>query len=529
MKFLKIILPLVALITIPVLCFHLLHYTGSNPFQLSTSIMKEVIEQTLKISIPVALIVGLLLFPFIRQQERYQHVSGPEMLCGRSAIKHASHALKTDNGVRGIKVHPKIVLKKQDECGNFFVFGMQGAGKSTIIKYWLNQLIQRTIPILIYDEKREYTELFYDESIVLLSPGDKRSVIWDLSADINDISSARTFSEAIIHQTSNEPFWSDSARLIVTGALMCLIRKEMPWGWKELHNLLFKDAKALQKELGLFFPEAALFADPENKTSASVLAVVSSQLSWVRYLSEVQCSNAKTFSFKNWMNADIAKKVIVQTNPSYRNMSQSLFSAALSMLTNQILALPDCSRREVWLVLDEIAAIPKNDSIEVWLSRCRSKGARTIAGTQSVSQLQSIYGDKDSETILSLFSTVIALRVGAAGHSAGIASQAMGRRRVIITSTSIDSSKKKSVTYSEQEIPVVTAEQLIHVPRPDKKGVTGFLAISGTNAVYELKWPYPELPKIALGFEPEPIEMEEKLSINVAKSKVTTNPFIRGS
>lgn len=229
------------------------------------------------------------------------------------------------------------------------------------------------------------------------------------------------------------------------------------------------------------------------------------------------------------MNADIAKKVIVQTNPSYRNMSQSLFSAALSMLTNQILALPDCSRREVWLVLDEIAAIPKNDSIEVWLSRCRSKGARTIAGTQSVSQLQSIYGDKDSETILSLFSTVIALRVGAAGHSAGIASQAMGRRRVIITSTSIDSSKKKSVTYSEQEIPVVTAEQLIHVPRPDKKGVTGFLAISGTNAVYELKWPYPELPKIALGFEPEPIEMEEKLSINVAKSKVTTNPFIRGS
>ena len=47
--------------------------------------------------------------------------------------------------------------------------------------------------------------------------------------------------------------------------------------------------------------------------------------------------------------------------------------------------------------------------------------------------------------------------------------------------------------------------------------------------MYELKWPYPELPKIALGFEPEPIEMEEKLSINVAKSKVTTNPFIRGS
>ena len=247
MMFLKIILPLVALITTPVFCFHLLQYTGSNPFQLSTLIMKEVIESTLKISIPVALIVGFLLFPFIRQQERYQHVSGPQILRGRSAIKHASHALKTDNGVRGIKVHPKVVLNKQDECGNFFVFGMQGAGKSTIIKYWLNQLMQRTIPILIYDEKREYTELFYDESLVLLSPGDKRSVTWDLSADINDISSARTFSEAIIHQTSDEPFWSDSARLIVTGALMCLIRKEMPWGWKELHNLYLKTLRPYKR------------------------------------------------------------------------------------------------------------------------------------------------------------------------------------------------------------------------------------------------------------------------------------------
>ncbi|BDX04621.1 type IV secretion system DNA-binding domain-containing protein [Planctobacterium marinum] len=527
MKLAKLTVALMAFITIPVFCIYLLKMTDANPLRLSLALTIDAAKSAAMISALLSVILGVALFPFMSKRERYKHVSGPEILVSRAAIKHANRTLDVTKESKGLLVHPDIAINKQDECGNLFVFGMQGSGKSTIIKSWLSQLMNRSEIVLIYDEKREYTELFLNENVALLSPGDERSVVWDLSADITDVSSARTFANSVIHQTSNEPFWSDSARLVVAGALMCLVRRGNSWNWGDLHALLFNDSCALQQELKEHFPEAALFADPENKTSASVLAVVSSQLSWIQYLSEVQHSDTQVFSFSSWFSADEPKKLIVQTNPAYRSMSQSLFSAALSMLTNRVLALTDSSRRGIWLVLDELAAIPKNDSIEIWLSRCRSKGARTIAGTQSISQIQSIYGDKSAETILSLFFTVIALRVGAAGQSGAVASQTIGKRRVILTSVTTDSTGRKSETQSEQDMPVVTAEDLIHLSKPDKKGIKGYLTIAGTNAVYELKWPYPNLPKLAADFVPAVVSTDNHSHTTSGLSSKSTNPFIK--
>jgi energy-coupling factor transporter ATP-binding protein EcfA2 len=523
MRLTKLFIALFLFFAIPGFSVFLMIESNGYLANITSTLLHDIALKSLWIFLLASLAFTLLLSPWVNQPVRYQHVEGPQIYKGYSAFRHAKRMLNVVSSCKGIWVHPMIQLGKLEELGNLFIFGMQGSGKSTVIKLWLSQLMKRAVSVLIYDEKREYTEQFFNENVLLLSPGDARSVEWDLSADIIDISSARSFADSVIHQASNEPFWSDSARIIVTGALMCLIKSGEHWGWGELHSLLFKDTNDLQKKLQIHFPEAALFADPENKTSASVLGVVASQLSWLQYVSQVKSSSKSKFSVNYWVNSHETKKLIVQTNTAHRSMSQSIFSALFSMLTNHVLSLPDCKEREVWLVLDELGAIPQNTSLEQWLSRGRSKGARTIAGTQSVSQLQSIYGEKDSETILGLFSTTIALRMGSAGQSASVASKTFGNRMVMSKSISTDEKGIKSITVAEKEVPVVAREKIVHLPKPDSRGVRGYMTIAGTNATYQLTWPYPNLPNVAIGFELIPLISNSPIQNNDANK----NPFVR--
>ncbi len=497
MKALKICLG-AFIVTLPgVWILFLLSAVGGNWFEIDMEIMQTALFRAMVVASAIATILALISLAFPANSERYTHVSGPKNLLGRRAWQHARKYLKVAAKTSGLFIHPKIKINRLYEIGNLFIFGMQGSGKSTIIKSWLKQIMKRQIVALIYDEKREYTEYFFNEHVLLLSPGDTRSVRWELSKDIVDISSARTFANSLITQTSNEPFWSDSARLVVCGAVVCLLRSGQAWGWAELYELLFRDTSRLQKQLRLHFPEAALFAGGDDRTSASVLGVISSQLSWISYIAETDNPDSTTFSVSSWLDADSPKKLIVQTDSAYRDMSQALFAALFSMVTSRVLNLPDSSTREIWLVLDELAAIPKNAAMEQWLSRGRSKGARTIAGVQSISQLQSIYSEKDAETLLGLFASVVVLRIGAPGASASGASKALGERRVLIKSTSTDINGEKSSTQAESIIPVVSPEEITHLESPDKIGVHGYLLIAGANAVYKLLWPYPELSPIA--------------------------------
>lgn len=498
-----------------------LHYVAGNLLLVTTELLQHSLRFSSMLAVMIAACLILICWPFRGESDRYTHVTGPQKLSGRRAITHARRVLNIQQRFASFFVHPKVMLSWAFEIGNFLIFGMQGSGKSTIIKYWLIQVMTRNVVALIYDEKGEYTELFCTEQVLLFSPGDTRSVSWDLSADIIDISSARTLADALIQQTSDEPFWSDSARLIVTGALVCLVKSGNRWGWIDLHSMLFRNMSYLQRQLQLHFPEAAIFADPKDRTSASVLGVISSQLGWLQYVASADSACTKPFSIREWLAAENPKKLIIQTDPLYRNMSQAIFGAVFSMMTSHVLSLPDSSTRQIWLVLDELAAIPKNDTLEQWLSRGRSKGARTIAGVQSLSQLQSTYGEKNAETLMGLFATMVVLRIGAPGSAASVASSALGQRRVMATSISTDANGGRSSTQSEQNLPVVTPEEITHLNAPDAHGVRGFLSIAGTNAVYQLQWPYPQLKKIAVAR----ISGKSEPAADKAE-KPSTNPFI---
>jgi type IV secretory pathway TraG/TraD family ATPase VirD4 len=458
------------------------------------------------LSVPlIALVLSLTITTFwlksYKPIPQYRHLSGPNVLNGKKAISHAKKWRRKELGQAGIYLHPKIAISTTRELGNIFIFGQQGAGKSTIIKFMLEQLLERNDSLFIYDEKREYTEQFFTGAEVLISPNDARGACWDLAKDITDEASAKTVANVLIQSSTQDKFWTDAAQIVLTGVLITLLNKGKGWNWIDLNNLVFSDAQTLHDAFGANYKAGLNLVDPDSKTTHSILTTMAIQLSWLPDLANRWKGCSELFCLKNWHTYGNCKRLIVAGDPLAYEMSSALCSALLSLLASKIIASPDSNTQRIWFVLDELGNMPKTESLKKLLTLGRSKGVRTIAGTQAVSQLRAIYGKDDAETILSLFSNVIALRTGPIGDSAKVASETMGSKRVEQRVKSFDSSGKESVSYQHIDIPVVKTEEIIHLPRSNRS-VSGYLLVNGYESVYRLDWPIQKRLKIAESFIP---------------------------
>lgn len=437
--------------------------------------------------------------------DRASHVEGPRLYVGYEAYKHAKKCFKRMKGksIKPLRIHNHIKLPEKLESGNIFVVGAQGTGKSTIIKPLVQQLKSKNINALIYDAKQEYTQLFYENGTVLINPLDQRSIYWDIGADISTVEAAQRVAEAFIHEANGDKYWTDGARIIFVGILITLMRTKPSWGWSDIQFQLAQETGHLKVNFFKHYPEADKFIEKDSKTTQGFMTVLTTQLSWIRTVAQYWTNESKfRFSIKKWLVGDYGNRQIIFPNIArYSHISSPLCAAAISLLTDELLSKED-SKAPIWLILDELADLPKTTSLIKWLSLGRSKGARTIAGTQNISQVYSKYGDRDAETLISLFSNSITLRTNSA-DSASRLSKNIGNRVVKRYTESFDHEGKRSRTLQRSEEPVIRAEQIMQLPLADNEGVTGVLNISGWNAAYWLLWPYSKIEVIAKGFIPK--------------------------
>jgi hypothetical protein len=396
-----------------------------------------------------------------------------------------------------IAIHPHLQLTNKELEGNTFVFGQQGSGKSVIIKPLLKGIIDNNEIVVIYDEKREYTELFYDvKDTILIAPWDKRSAYWHISKDLQSTEDFELMAQRLINDRPSDPMWSNGAKVIFAGILaICKSQNKEEWGWSDIADTLSTEDFILRELLDMNYKGAVRYIEPNSKTTHGFMSTLMTDVSWINSIAGNWKKTTKSaFSIKEWLggkNPQI-KKIIIQSHPQFKFAGAPLCNAMLGFLTSLMLSKPDGHSRNTRLVLDELGNLPKNDSLKEWLSLGRSKGCRLIAGTQSISQLHEKYGEQDTDTILNLFSTVIALRCGVSGDVAEYAAKCFGES--IYERPSIDLSKSSSANNWQKETwQLVTTDDLKHLPQASKNGVTGYITSSGWNSVFKLQWPYPDL------------------------------------
>lgn len=338
-----------------------------------------------------------------------------------------------------------------------------------------------------------------NEDCLLLSPRDSSSINWNIGKDLSTIGLAEAFAEALIPaESASESFWVDSARIVLVGVIVGLTKERKPWSWYALEQRLFGSDKELSNWLNKHHKPAATLIEPESKTTASIRSMIATKLAWLNNMTSYVSSTPPDFSISDWLARDDKTTLIVQGDLASPLMSSALITALMSVLSSHLLAGPDNEEQKTWLVLDELATLNKSKSFERWLALGRSKGCRTIAGTQLLSQLNSIYGQDDCNTILGLFSNVVAFKLGPNGESASKASASFGERRVEYPAVSTNEKGEKSCSFQQESIALVTPEDLIHLPQPTiKRGIDGYLLVGGSNAVYKLNWPIGEYRKVA--------------------------------
>ena len=451
----------------------------------------------------IAVTTWLLYVPGGR--EPVTHLSGPVRLQGRKAIRHARKALhkacKHDAMGAGLFIHPGIQLSTRQELANLLAYGQQGGGKSVVLKPLIEQIRHRGDHVFIYDRKNEYTPLFLDAQTLLISPTDIRGVPWDLAADVTNEQEATLVAHALISETS-DPLWSSGARLILTGLMMILINQRRPCTWYSLAGLLDMPHNELHAMLESHYPIAMQFVQEQSKTTQSFFVTLISQLSWLKLLRQHWRPGAKhTFSIRQWLAGECEQRTLIVAHDEHNeSLSAPLCNALFALMVSHVLAMPDSDSRRIWFVLDELSSLPKTPALEKWLRLARSKGGRTLAGLQALSQLQALYGKDTAETILALFGHVIALKMGPAGESASVAAQSFGEHQVERRITSYTEQGQRSVQCQYLSEPLVCKEELVNL-KYSRYGIQGFLMVAGWEAVYQLRWPFPKIPVIAAPFE----------------------------
>ena len=430
-----------------------------------------------------------------------RHKEGVRKFVDKAAYRHAKQQLEQDlkqGGRPGICLHPKVKITSGAEEGNIFVTGKPGSGKTVIISYLLLQLLQRRgIRLFIFDEKREYTEkLYQDKNSVLIAPWDKRGHVWNIAKDMCHTAAPANFASHIIHDT-RDMIWCQAARLIFTGIIVSLKQRNKPWGWVQIQKVMNLDDDNLRKMLEQNYPQAMRYVEKNNRTTQSIMATLLSELAWIEWLALAwPKSYLGQFSISDWVNNDKAKpRLIVQGHKRFSVIGSPLCHALMSIMCDVYLSMD--KKRECYLVLDELANLPKSPSLLRWIELSRSQLGRTIAGTQSISQLKSLYGDHETDSLTSMFSNLVTLKVGATGGTAEYMSKSLGERVIERPQRTTDSQGRVSTTWHEHALPTVHTSELTQLPIPGKKGVTGFLSVNGWGASYRISWEYPHLPTIA--------------------------------
>lgn len=452
-----------------------------------------------------------------------KHKLGVRKYVGKAAYIHARQQLAKDikqGGKPGISLHPKIEITSRAEEGNIFITGKPGSGKTVIIFSLLLQLLKRRdLRLFIFDEKRDFTQKLYQaKNSELIAPWDKRSSVWNIAKDMRHTAAPANFAAHVIHDTK-DMIWCQSARLIFTGIIVSLKNRNKPWGWVQIQRSMNLDDDKLRSMLEQNYPQAMRYVEKNNRTTQSIMSTLLSDLAWIDWLALAwPRSYQGQFSVCEWVHNSNAKpRLIVQGSSQFSVIGSPLCHALMSIMCDEYLSME--KQQGCYLVLDELANLPKSPSLLRWIELSRDKGGRTIAGTQAISQLKSLYGENETDSLTSMFSNLITLKVGSTGGTAEYMSKSLGERIIDRPQRSTNAQGRVSTTWHQHTLPTVHSSELTQLPIQSKRGVSGFLSVNGWCASYKITWPYPHFPTIS---KREMLAKWAKSSNAIPKNKTRT-------
>lgn len=407
----------------------------------------------------------------------------------------------------GIKIHPDIPISIDRETRGILVFGSVGAGKTVIINQLVSEIIKRGDQAIIYDNKMDNTEGLHGmHGVVTVTPWDKRSVAWDIAADTDTRIDAAGLASRLIPEGSSDPIWHESARIIFMAVIENLQKtRGTEWGWKDIIDSVAVPYEKL-REIAIAGNEISVGLMPEkhDKTVGSFISQITSALLQVSFMADAWGGVPKDrrFSMRRFAGGieGGARVLLMGGSKRYEALTKAYIQGLIQTLQATISEMRDSKTRRIWIVLDEFAQLGKMPEIIQILEVGRSKGVRLILGTQDINQVEKIYDAPTAKALTSMAGTTIITRTQGV-ETPRYLSDLIGERtvsRYTPTHSGQMGATGQIGAGSRTDVWVETVEPVVS---PDELGLLGPVAtgcrallIPGGKEVYDLIWPYLDLP-----------------------------------
>ena len=438
-------------------------------------------------------------------------------------------------------------LPISDATQRFLVVGGPGSGKSTVLGFLMQSVLPYIIEpgfdhrALIYDAKRDTLPAlaamgFRTEAtpegpaeVRTLNPFDKRGFAWNLCRDIDSPAAALQLSTILIapEEHSSQPFFTDSARLLLHGVLLALLHKRkqhskesqgFKWSLRDV-ILIMQDVNRLRSVLlscRHSKDRVALLLD-EPKVAANIMSTVATKLlpfEIVAALWHHAEKEGRILSLNDWVNGKFI--LVLGSHPANRAAIQPINQGIFRRIADLLLTQPDVPHpknkdepshgihaRKTWLFLDEVREAGKLDGLSSILNQGRSKGVCTVLGFQDIEGMRRVYGNEEAHEIIGQCDNKTVLRTESY-PTAKWAEEHFGQALFLEYTASVSHTQAEhnSQSQSEQQTlrqaPIVLASKFMSIPRTGLKNprtgyhnpLSGWHDIPSVGAYgYELSWP----------------------------------------
>ncbi|WP_088311488.1 type IV secretion system DNA-binding domain-containing protein [Novosphingobium sp. B 225] len=358
----------------------------------------------------LGLLLGLLVVELIKDSmaKQGEDTLADRVIGGTRVVNEAEAvALLTPLAGKSAICIGRVPIPRRNETRHFAMIGTTGSGKTTALRQMLDDIEQRGDPALVYDTSGEFIANYYCRARgdIILNPFDGRCSFWSPFDEISHPADADRIARQLVSETSSQDddVWLETSRILVANMLRKL------WAEKNcslealLEALQVKSKDQLKQWLG-HTSSARTFADDADRATGSVLFMLTKAANLIQFL-KAHDKGCERFSFRNYIagldkNPGAKPWIFVPRKEDFFEAAKPLMSCWLECAASAVLGLPPSPERRIWFVLDELADLPRVDTLARLLPEGRKFGSAIVLTFQALGQMRHRYGDNIAEAML---------------------------------------------------------------------------------------------------------------------------------